>query len=186
MNGLERFDNFLITIVNETGGVEGLLHSLFSFLYRRTDFFYEMMPGEKMGFLPGDAEKMVICLLNKVLTTFKAYQKEYFKKHPPKDPREVQKKMEELRKKQEELSKLNTKQVESKKESPADPIKTSSAHDVKPKPAETPVKPPPVKKDSSTKVEGEKSHSLIEDDKVNEAGESSKVHAGDDKFKNIR
>lgn len=59
MAGLERFDNFLITIVNETGGVEGLLHSLFSFLYRRTDFFYEMMPGEKMGFLPGEAERMV-------------------------------------------------------------------------------------------------------------------------------
>jgi hypothetical protein len=53
MEGLERFDNFLITIVNETGGVEGLLHSLFSFLYRRTDFYYEMLPGEKMGFLPG-------------------------------------------------------------------------------------------------------------------------------------
>lgn len=59
MEGLERFDNFLITIVNETGGIEGLLHSLFGFLYRRTDFFYEMMPGEKMGFLPGEAERMV-------------------------------------------------------------------------------------------------------------------------------
>ena len=59
MDGLERFDNFLITIVQETGGVEGLLNSLFSFLYRRTDFFYEMMPGEKMGFLPGEAERMV-------------------------------------------------------------------------------------------------------------------------------
>ena len=64
MEGLERFDNFLITIVNETGGVEGLLHSMFGFLFRRTDFFYEMMPGEKMGFLPGDAERMVgACLI---------------------------------------------------------------------------------------------------------------------------
>ena len=60
MDKFERFDNFLITIVNETGGVEGLLHSMFSFLFRRTDFFYEMMPGEKMGFLPGEAERMVI------------------------------------------------------------------------------------------------------------------------------
>lgn len=66
MAGLERFDNFLITIVNETGGVEGLLHSLFSFLYRRTDFFYEMMPGEKMGFLPGEAERMVDIALTRL------------------------------------------------------------------------------------------------------------------------
>lgn len=59
MIGLDRFDNLLITIVNETGGVEGLLHTLFGFMYRRTDFFYEMFPGEKMGFLPGEAENMV-------------------------------------------------------------------------------------------------------------------------------
>jgi hypothetical protein len=95
MEGLERFDNFLITIVNETGGVEGLLHSLFSFLYRRTDFYYEMLPGEKMGFLPGEAERMVA-------TTFKQYQNMYFKKHPPKDPKEVQKKIDELKRKNEE------------------------------------------------------------------------------------
>ena len=59
MAAVERFDNFLITIVSETGGIEGLLNSMFSFLYRRTDFFYEMVPGDKMGFLPGEAEKMV-------------------------------------------------------------------------------------------------------------------------------
>jgi hypothetical protein len=59
MSAVERFDNFLITIVSETGGIEGLLNSMFSFLYRRTDFFYEMVPGDKMGFLPGEAEKMV-------------------------------------------------------------------------------------------------------------------------------
>lgn len=100
MNSLERFDQFLVTIVSETGGVEGLLHSMFSFLFRRTDFFYEMMPGEKMGFLPGEAERMVKTGLNKVATIFKTYQNEYFKKHPPKDPKEVQKKLEELKKKQ--------------------------------------------------------------------------------------
>ena len=36
-----RFDDFYFTICKETGGIEGLLHSLFSFFYRRTDFFYE-------------------------------------------------------------------------------------------------------------------------------------------------
>ncbi len=40
-------------IAKETGGIEGLLNSLFSFLYRRTDFFYEADPGDKMGFPPG-------------------------------------------------------------------------------------------------------------------------------------
>lgn len=33
-------------------------------------------------------------------TIFKQYQNQYFKKHPPKDPKEVQKKLEELKKKQ--------------------------------------------------------------------------------------
>jgi len=36
-----RFDDFLFTICNETGGIEGLFNSIFSFLFRRTDFFYE-------------------------------------------------------------------------------------------------------------------------------------------------
>jgi hypothetical protein len=38
-----RFDEFYFTICQETGGIEGLLGSLFSFLFRRTDFFYECM-----------------------------------------------------------------------------------------------------------------------------------------------
>jgi hypothetical protein len=41
-------------------GVHGLLDSVFGFLSRRTDFFYEMEPGDKMGFPPGVAESMVI------------------------------------------------------------------------------------------------------------------------------
>ena len=57
---LSRFDDFFFTIVKETGGIEGLLHSIFNFLFRRTDFFYEMDPGDKMGFPPGVASKMVI------------------------------------------------------------------------------------------------------------------------------
>jgi hypothetical protein len=59
---LARFDDFYFTICKETGGIEGLLHSLFSFFLRRTDFFYECKyyyfnykgdPGDKMGFPPG-------------------------------------------------------------------------------------------------------------------------------------
>ena len=36
-----------------------MLDALFGFLHRRTDFFYEMEPGDKMGFPPGVAESMV-------------------------------------------------------------------------------------------------------------------------------
>ena len=57
---LSRFDDFYYTICKETGGIEGLFHSLFNFLLRKTDFFYEMDPGDKMGFPPGVAPKMVI------------------------------------------------------------------------------------------------------------------------------
>ena len=41
MNNLARFDDYYFTICKETGGIEGVLHSMFNFLYRRTDFFYE-------------------------------------------------------------------------------------------------------------------------------------------------
>ena len=54
-----RFDEFFITMVQDTGGVEGLLNLVMSFLYRRTDFYYEMDPGDKMGFPPGVAKDMV-------------------------------------------------------------------------------------------------------------------------------
>lgn len=70
-----RFDNFLITIIQESGGIEGILNTLFSFLLRRTDFFYEMNPGDKMGFPPGEAVEMVNQIMN-------LYKKEYHKKVP--------------------------------------------------------------------------------------------------------
>ena len=46
----KRFDEFYVTIAKETGGIEGLFHSLFDFLLRKTDFFYESDPGDKMGY----------------------------------------------------------------------------------------------------------------------------------------
>ena len=62
---MERFDEFFITMVQETGGVEGLLNLMMSFLYRRTDFYYEADPGDKMGFPPEYAQKMVETLIVK-------------------------------------------------------------------------------------------------------------------------
>ena len=60
------------TICKESGGIEGMLSSIFSFFLRKTDFFYECEikiflnyfilgdPGDKMGFPPEHAKKMVI------------------------------------------------------------------------------------------------------------------------------
>ena len=68
-----RFDDFLNTIITEKGqGIYGFLDVLFSFLYRRTDFFYEMVPGENMGFFPGQAQTMINGY-------FKKYQELHYK-----------------------------------------------------------------------------------------------------------
>jgi len=40
-------------------GVDGLLEAVFGFLLRRTDFYYEAEPGDKMGFPPTIAEQKV-------------------------------------------------------------------------------------------------------------------------------
>ena len=50
----------LMTITQQAGnGLNGLLDVMFSFLQRRTDFFYEAEPGDKMGFPPQYAESLV-------------------------------------------------------------------------------------------------------------------------------
>ena len=56
----DRFDDMFLQIVTQIGkGPQGLLAAAFGFLKRRTDFFYEAEPGDKMGFPPGYAESMV-------------------------------------------------------------------------------------------------------------------------------
>ncbi|EGR27818.1 nuclear movement protein related, putative [Ichthyophthirius multifiliis] len=106
MENLSRFDDYYFTICKETGGIEGVLHSMFNFLYRRTDFFYEADPGDKMGFLPGVSQQ----LLNKI---FMQYQNEHYKRFPKKDLQESAKKLEEYKKKLEEqkdIQRQNTQQ----------------------------------------------------------------------------
>ena len=57
----ERFDEILLTIAGQCGGIEPLFDTVFSFLYRKTDFFHVMTrPDEKMGFPPGVAEKKLL------------------------------------------------------------------------------------------------------------------------------
>lgn len=47
-------------IAGRAGGIAPLLDAIFSFLYRKTDFYHEMKEGENMGFPPGVAEKLVL------------------------------------------------------------------------------------------------------------------------------
>mgnify|MGYP006113041433 CR=1 FL=1 len=53
----QQMDEMLMMITQRSGdGVDGLLNSVFGFLQRRTDFYYEAEPGDKMGFPPTIAE----------------------------------------------------------------------------------------------------------------------------------
>ena len=92
---MDRFDHLYMTIAKEAGGLEALLNSFFSFLYRRTDFFYEADPTDKMGFPPGVNQQILF-------TIFKQYQDEYYKKMPKKSPEEYKAKLEALRAQQKE------------------------------------------------------------------------------------
>ena len=120
---MERFDNFYINIAREAGGIENLLDSFFSFMYRRTDFYYECEPNDNMGFPPGIAEVML-------LNIFRKYQNEYYKKHPKKSPEEYQKKLAALKQeKQKTVSERPTEskelQKETAKENPlTEPVKS--------------------------------------------------------------
>jgi hypothetical protein len=82
-----RFDDILHTVITEKGqGIYGFFDVIFGFMYRRTDFFYEMAPGENMGFFPGQAEAIVY-------NYFRKYQNVHFKERVPKrniDPKEIE------------------------------------------------------------------------------------------------
>lgn len=55
-----QFDDILASIASHHKSVEGLLHTFFSFLNNRTDFYVvDDNPGRRMGFAPGQAQKIV-------------------------------------------------------------------------------------------------------------------------------
>ncbi|KAL3929511.1 MAG: hypothetical protein SGPRY_001932 [Prymnesium sp.] len=56
----ERYDEVLLNVAGQCGGIEPLFEVIFSFLYRKTDFFHIMQPGDKMGFPEGVAEKLLL------------------------------------------------------------------------------------------------------------------------------
>jgi hypothetical protein len=82
-----RFDDLLHTVIVEKGqGIYGFFDVVMGFMYRRTDFFYEMAPGENMGFFPGQAEAIVY-------NYFRKYQAIHHKERVPKrniDPKEIE------------------------------------------------------------------------------------------------
>lgn len=96
---MDRFDNYYMAIAKDAGGIEGLLQTFFSFLYRRTDFYYEAEPNDKMGFPPQANEKMLISI-------FMHFRNEHYKKFPKKSVEEYKAKLEALRanKKAQELA----------------------------------------------------------------------------------
>ncbi len=56
----QKCDDMMFQMTSEIGhGCEGLMDAVFGFLARRTDFFYVMEPGGRMGFPPNVAENMV-------------------------------------------------------------------------------------------------------------------------------
>ena len=118
-----RFDDLLNTVITQKGqGIYGFFDVMFSFLYRRTDFFYEMAPGENMGFFPTQAEAIVCGY-------FRKYQQLHYKERVPKrniDPKIIEEYMKnkgkENKEKKEVIDKINyqAKKEEKKEEKKAE------------------------------------------------------------------
>ena len=116
-----QLDDLLVNMTSQIGkGCPGLLDQVFGFLHRRTDFYYEMEPEDKMGFPPGVAEQMVF-------QHFKKYQDLHFRKYPPKA--DLVQRWEEYNKKQRELAQAKHADAQSKTEEVKDEeeSKTSSS-----------------------------------------------------------
>ena len=56
----ERFDEVLLNLAGNLGGIEPLFDTIFSFLYRKTDYFHVMKPGDKIGFKAGVAQQILL------------------------------------------------------------------------------------------------------------------------------
>ena len=80
----DRYDDMFLQIVQQIGkGPQGLLGAALGFLKRRTDFFYEAEPGDKMGFPPGYAESMVSSeSYDQIYQIFKYFQTKHYEKYP--------------------------------------------------------------------------------------------------------
>ena len=158
---MERFDNFYINIAREAGSIENLLDSFFSFMARRTDFYYECEPNDNMGFPPGIAEVMVVNI-------FRKYQNEHYKKHPKKSPEEYQKKLNALKQEKEKTkTTLQTQEIQQPVNKPAPESLSEERVTPIPKVDNNPTKPEPQqtkKTDSQQAKTDHKEYSDIRSD----------------------
>ncbi|XP_012283179.1 nudC domain-containing protein 3 isoform X2 [Orussus abietinus] len=60
-----RHDEVFLKILQEEKNIANFLNAFFGFLYRCTDFYFDSSPGQKLGFPPGIAEKIVTTTLHK-------------------------------------------------------------------------------------------------------------------------
>ena len=151
-----RFDDLLNTVITQKGqGIYGFFDVMFSFLYRRTDFFYEMAPGENMGFFPTQAEAIVCGY-------FRKYQQLHYKERVPKrniDPKVIEEYMKsrekEKQEKKEVISQINQQSKnENKKEESKKEEKKEEKKEI-PKKSEntTEGKNPEINKNEQNKIE---------------------------------
>jgi hypothetical protein len=57
---MEEMDVIMIQLAQRSGGIEPLLHAVFSFLKRKTDFYHIQRKGDRVGFPPGRAKQLVL------------------------------------------------------------------------------------------------------------------------------
>ena len=57
---MEEMDVSMIQLAQRSGGIEPLLHAVFSFLKRKTDFYHIQRKGDRVGFPPGRAKQLVL------------------------------------------------------------------------------------------------------------------------------
>jgi hypothetical protein len=62
---MEENDHLLLQLAQRSKGLEPLLDAVFSFLKRKTDLYVEQGPGDRVGFPPGEAQKIVLKCFNK-------------------------------------------------------------------------------------------------------------------------
>ncbi len=62
---MEENDRLLLELAQRSKGIEPMLDAVFSFLKRKTDFYVEQGPGDRVGFPPGEAQKIVLKCFNK-------------------------------------------------------------------------------------------------------------------------
>ena len=165
MEQTARLDNIYSQLGRECGDIHSLIKSFVGFLLRRTDFFYEADPGDKMGFPPGEAERIY-------LSAFKAAQAEHFRHHPQKSPEEYARKLEAYRIKNQKNEELPVK-VDKESPAPVKHVKSEVSESIQSKKGEAESTPTQAPSSKPQNPVTESSKMIIEEQK------------GDSKFKEI-